>query len=173
MGGGRPLLVQGLIDSTGAVVVAPRYEAIGPYRQGRAPAAALTPQGRRWGYLNAAGQWAVAAQYEAAGPYVLGRARVRLGGATAYIDSAGRPLSAARFTLGEDFGAAGLGAHARVQRDSLWGLIDAAGAEVLPCSFDAIVPLGQGLLRVLRRGKLGYYDLGTASYRYTEPYFFE
>jgi hypothetical protein len=94
----------GFIDERGRVVIAPRFEVVGPFSQGRAAFCSgcrlvrdgehTTAQGGLWGYIDRAGKEIVPARYQAALEFEGGRARVQKAGAWIEIDRSGRERAA-------------------------------------------------------------------------------
>lgn len=66
----------GFMDASGRVVIAPVFEGVGPFSEGRA----VFRDGDRYGYLDPEGAVAVDAYYTQAEPFSDGRARVAVGG---------------------------------------------------------------------------------------------
>lgn len=64
----------GFADTTGALVIEPRFESAGPFREGRARA----QLGGQWGYLAPDGEWAIGPNLLDAADFSEGRARVVL-----------------------------------------------------------------------------------------------
>ncbi|MDO7887860.1 WG repeat-containing protein [Hymenobacter cheonanensis] len=95
MGARFPIVVQGrwgFIDSTGAVVVAPRFAQVQEFAEGLAP----VREAGHYGYLNEAGQLVLPQRYGYAAPFHNGRALVQPDSIPRLLDRAGRllPLAA-------------------------------------------------------------------------------
>jgi hypothetical protein len=91
-----PIIAQGrwgFIDSTGAVVIAPRFAEVRPFAGGLAPAREVG----HYGYINTAGQFVLPPRYSYAGPFQGNVALVYTDSTLQLIDRTGRqvPLPAA------------------------------------------------------------------------------
>ncbi len=162
-------VLQGLVDTVGRVVVPARYEAIRPFSQGLAPVSVA----RRWGYLSRAQALVTPCVYTFVGAHRAGLARVRRGTLYGYVDSLGVEVIAAQFEQADDFDRGFGTARARVTKGGKLGLVNRRGKLILACELDSLEPLSGPLVRAVRKGKVGYYDLEQQTYRWTEPYYFE
>jgi hypothetical protein len=109
----------GFIDASGAVAIAPRFEAAGGFSEGLA----RVQYGGRWGYVDPAGELVIAPRFLDAGDFRHGRARVVLPEArfdlgsrqarsedrrfATYITPAGQPILEPDLSVARDFAEAG------------------------------------------------------------------
>ncbi len=174
----------GLIDRSGTVVAAARYEAIdacmadsttagwfpgatGELFQKVMALRACYPVrqplirmrlGSQWGYLSGAGEEAIPAIYQAAGRFSSGLARVRRNEKWGYLDLTGRLVIEASHGAASDF----FGQIAAVEDLGRWRLIDRQGAPIGDIRFDVSpafqMPAGheRELIPVNIGGKWGY-----------------
>lgn len=117
----------GFMDRDGEVVVAPRFEAARPFRDGLAP---VRVEGR-WGYADADGRLVIHPRFDEAYPFYEGRALVVDGGRRRFLTPQGRWLAAPDFEAANHF-AEGL---AQVRVDGRYGYIDRQGREAIAPSF--------------------------------------
>jgi len=120
----------GFIDKTGALVVAPRWEAVDRFSEGLcAVAVRKDAQGRfLWGYIDTRGKLAVPPAYLRADPFFEGRAIVLPEGASRfiYIDREGRPVIRDEITSAMPFS----GGRAVITDDNGAACIDREGRRV-------------------------------------------
>lgn len=91
----------GFIDSTGRVVIDPRFERVGRFQDGLCAVA----EGGLYGYIDGTGAWVISPRFAMAGPFREGRARVResLAGKYGYIDRTGALVIPYRYDDAGDF----------------------------------------------------------------------
>jgi hypothetical protein len=109
----------GFINRSGAVVVAPKYDAVGDLKEGRIRVTAGTLSG----YIDLAGKVIVEPKYDTAGDFRDGRAVVRQGDKYALIDTAGKPVGDIPHRVLGDF-------HQGLLRVQASGRVDAAGKKL-------------------------------------------
>ena len=175
----------GYIDTTGAVVISPQYDAAGRFSEGYA----AVKRGVYWAYLDRNGRPLTDFIFSRGLPFHDGRAVVyRHARETGLIDTTGgyviapelnrlldfaggrgrmRGPDARYYYIGEtrrrhgdDYADAGRYQHgvAAVRSDdTYYGLIDREGATVLPAHYTRIGPFERGLARVRSAGRLGLY----------------
>jgi hypothetical protein len=149
----------GAVNRDGSIAVAPRFDFVDEFHEGRA----LVRLGGRYGYVDLDGNAVVEPQYAIAGRYHLGYAEVDVGGKSALIDLEGRQVLAPRFARagafakdvfwvnegarrfsgwpgGEELG--GLqpkhGSSQVIFVTGKWGLVDATGAWIRTPEFSDI-----------------------------------
>lgn len=141
----------GLIDRTGRVVVAPRFDEL---HRARLPVAGLPAtegfalmaarpvrdaligvrMGRKWGFVDRSGTL-LTTMFDDVGSFAQeGLAPAKFRGKWGFVDSAGRFVIEPQFTYARDF-ACGL---AQVQDGDKWGLSDTKGRLVVRPVFDAV-----------------------------------
>lgn len=160
----------GYIDTTGKVVITPRYELSADFHDGMARAWKTTPQssGSRIGYIDRTGAFVIKPQYETAQDFSEGLAAVQILDETGedvggyeygwgYIDKSGKTAIEPQFFYVGDFHE-GL-AQARFY-DALWGFVDKTGKLVIAPVYAAVGDFSEGLAPVvignLITGKWGY-----------------
>jgi hypothetical protein len=89
----------GAINRDGTIAVAPRFDFVDNFYEGRA----VVRLAGRYGYVDTDGNVIVEPQYMIAGRYRLGLAEVDVDGKSALIDLAGRQVLAPRFTRASPF----------------------------------------------------------------------
>lgn len=175
----------GFVTRAGEILFAGRFENVGGFSEGLAPASSAG----RWGYISADGEWRVQPQFEYATLFSEGLAAVRVGGKYGYVDADGRFVinpqfisadafsggvarvadesdrwrfvdRAGRFPCNATFVALGNIqeglAPARVDHEAHWGFVDAGCQMVLQPGFDAAGAFQNGLARVWVLGREGY-----------------
>lgn len=106
----------GLINRSGAIVVAPQYDGIGDSKEGRIQVTA----GNLSGYIDLSGKVVIEPKYDSAGEFRESRAVVRQGDKYALIDPAGKPIAEIPYRV--------LGAfHQGLLRVQASGRVDASG----------------------------------------------
>jgi WG repeat protein len=148
----------GALNRDGTVAVAPQFDWVGRFREGRA----LVRSGGLYGYVETTGRLVVEPQYELAGDYWRGFAEVSIAGKSALIDLEGNQVLEPRFARAHPFTAnafwvndgarhydsqPGLAElvdyeHFDITRDvsvdGKWGLIDRTGAWIRQPEFTLI-----------------------------------
>ncbi|QGW29033.1 WG repeat-containing protein [Phnomibacter ginsenosidimutans] len=79
----------GIIDTTGAWVVAPQFSNLEPFAEGMA---AAEKDFSSWGYIDSKGQWKIAPAYDRAGTFWKAAALVEKGNSISYINPNGQLL---------------------------------------------------------------------------------
>lgn len=142
----------GYVDTTGAIVIAPRFGEAGPFSQGLAP---VRESGwRASGYIDRSGRTVIAPQFDSALPFAEGLAPVRLGGRWGYVDRSGALRIPAVYDDAYPFSEG----RARVVVDGLIGFIDETGGWVAPASFFRAGDVHEGLAFVCDRSHCGHID---------------
>ena len=102
--GRAPVSIGGLfgyIDTSGTVVIEPRFAVAHPFSEGLA---AVQDEAGRTGYLTPDGAWAVEPRWlEEAHPFAAGHARVKLNGHYGFLDATGRLAVPPRYLAASDF----------------------------------------------------------------------
>ena len=147
----------GYLNTSGRIVIRPKFLKAGTFRRGLAPVQLHAPKGGSplWGYIDRKGATAIALQFTGALAFSDGLAavRVRPGNKWGYIDTKGKTVINPRFGRAMSFDH-GL---ARVTVGGKWGLIDPSGRTVVEPRFDAVsARFSSGLMPVRQGGKWGY-----------------
>src|SRR5258706_10260744 len=140
----------GFADSTGKVVIVPRFQAAGTFSDGDAPVMI----GKKWGYVDASGHEMIPPSFESAGPFSQGRALVQVTGRFGYISLAGEQVIPTRFDRAKDFSEE----LAAVRIDNRWGFIDRNGMQVIAPRYESAGDFSEGLAPVKLEGKWIYID---------------
>ena len=140
----------GWLDSAGREAIAPRFDAVGGFADGLAPAAA----GGAFGFVDAGGAFQIAPRFEVALSFSDGLARVRDGGRWGYVRPDGTMAAATEWDGALDAS----GGRAAVQRDALWGYLGADGALAIPLRYAFATPFRGGLARVRDAAGTAYID---------------
>lgn len=141
----------GFIDTTGLLVIQPRYDQAWHFCEGLA----RVRIGERWGYIDKHERIIIPPQFEDAGNFTAGLARVRFGEKWGYIDQKGRMIIQPQFDWVDEI-CEGL---ARVRIGEKWGYIDKIGRYVIQPQFDWAGYFSEGLAVVPRMSnKWGYID---------------
>ena len=175
----------GLMDKSGAVVVEPAFDDLGPMRNGRA----RFESDDAYGFIDKTGAEVIEAAYDDARDFSGGRAAVRQGQRWFYIDAQNsRPLGSTTFISAGDY-AEGLapvrtenkweyvdesgtrridplfdearafkGGRAAVQIDGYWTFIRPDGSQIRTPEFDEVEDFAGGLAAVVVGEELGYID---------------
>ncbi len=146
----------GYIDRSGKFVIPPRFERASDFREGLA---AVRLEGK-WGFIDRSGTLVAPPQYKVATAFNDGVAPVCLVEAQVdgcfFVDKKFAQAVPGRFSSASGF-TEGL-ALVRDRRDAMPRFIDRSGKEVLPPSDDYVGGFHEGLVRVVRNGKIGYID---------------
>ena len=133
----------GFINRAGAVVVPPRYDAVGDCREGRV----RVTTGQLSGYIDYAGREVVPPKYDTAGDFRDGRAVVRVSDKYSLIDPAGKLIAEIPFRVLGEFHQGLLRVQAVGRTDAngkrlptLYGFVDRDGKVAIPPQF---MPAGQ------------------------------
>ena len=130
----------GWVDAGGAEAIAPRFQAVGGFAEGLAPAA----EGDRFGFVDATGAFEIAPRFEAAFAFSNGLARVMEAGRWGFICADGTTASEAQWDGALDASEG----RAAVRRGDRWGYLDADGDLVLDLVYAFATPFQNGLARV-------------------------
>ena len=149
----------GLLDPTGAEVVAAVFDGALTYSQGLLPAQRYRKFlvfriERRWGYADAGGAWAIEPRYTSARPFSDSLALVTNGRAGRFI----RPDGSAAFDVPSQVVFPFRQGFARFAVDGRWGFIDGTGAPVVEPRYEAAGDFADGLAAVRELGRWGYID---------------
>lgn len=174
----------GFIDSTGKVIISPRFQQISDFSEGLA----AVRFEEKWGYIDRTGEFIIKNNFESAYPFADGLARVQINGKlgfinkggnlvikpifnlisnfsdglaaayvdgkTGYINKTGNIVIKPQFQSGHDF-SEGLAA---VEINNKWGYIDKVGSIVIKPQFEQAVGFSEGLAAVQLLDKWGYID---------------
>src|SRR2546422_146788 len=152
-----PVVVNGLtgfIDSTGRMIIPPRFDDTFPFTEGRA----AVRLGKAWGYIDTTGTMIIEPRFDYASAFSEHLAWVEIGGHRGYIDLTGRVVIAPRFDVATGF----IDRRAQVMVGRTFGYIDHTGKLVIQTEFHGEfgepLDFSQGLAAVLVHGKWGYID---------------
>jgi hypothetical protein len=153
----------GFIDRTGVVVIPLRFDTVGEFSEGLAPAECAG----RWGFINRLGEWVIWPKFVWAYGFSQGLARVQVGGVAlgpgsrwGFVNRRGEiviePVYGELMGVGEESQGFREGL-AMVQVDWKWGFIDTAGKLAIPPQFKYAYHFYEGLAAVSADGdKWGY-----------------
>jgi hypothetical protein len=130
----------GYIDTNGALVIQPQFEAAYDFSEGMA----AVRVGEKWGYIDSSGQMVIQPQFEAASKFTEGLAAFPQNEQYGFIDASGTVVIAPQFASAGEFHE-GLAA---VKVGELWGYIDAKGALVIPAQFSRSGDFDEGIASV-------------------------
>ncbi|MEL6553753.1 MAG: WG repeat-containing protein [Cyanobacteria bacterium J06621_11] len=138
----------GLIDKTGAVVLAPEFDDVRETTEGLT---AVLKEGQ-WGYVNRMGEWVIPAQYDVAQPFSEGFAGVKQGDQWLYIDVQGNPVIEHDFSVVMDANMPAVEpfseGFAVVRMGDRAGVMDTSGQFVIePTYVNLKGPVVEGLVR--------------------------
>jgi hypothetical protein len=152
-----PVVVHGLtgfIDSTGRMIIPPRFANTFPFTEGLA----AVQLGGGWGYIDTTGAIVIPPRFDYASAFSEHLAWVEIGGHRGYIDLSGRVVIAPRFDVASEFSEG----RALVTIGRTLGYIDHTGKLVyrqeMPSLVGEVMDFSQGLAAVYVRGKWGYID---------------
>jgi hypothetical protein len=143
----------GYVDTTGRVLVPPRYKRAFPFKNGLAVVRASDDL---YYLINRLGKPVTKGFSYIKHGSTTGVYAVKTDGKWGYVDSKGKPLIPPRFDRASNFGETS--GTARVLLSGKWGLIDRAGEFVLPPAFAKLGRQGQGLRPVKAEDAWGYVD---------------
>jgi hypothetical protein len=159
----------GYVDTTGRVVIAPRFVVAEPFVGGRARVCLSGDGAPAWTFIDRKGRVITRTRFADAGPFSEGLARVEVDGKWGYLDRGGRVVIAPRYSDAGEY-ISGLAPVARGGRwtgldaeggptlvGAKWGAIDGTGRAVIPIEFSAAETSFQGTIRVLGRSGWVYY----------------
>jgi len=149
----------GFLDETGAWAIEPRFENVGHFSDGLAPAAISTEDGRGfWGYIDRTGAWVIEPRFAVALPFVNGLAAaqadldVEQSDKWGYIDRTGAWAIEPQWDRVESFQEVGV---AEVHTQDGAGLIDRTGRILMAPRYDYIFDFSDGLAVVRADGPYG------------------
>jgi len=145
----------GYIDSTGKVVIQPKFDQAGDFSEDFAPA--KVEQKDKFGYINGTGAFAIKPQFSDAKEFSEGLAAVLLDGKWGYIDRNGGLAISPQFQDADSF-SEGL---APAMFDGKWGYIGAKGIFIIKPQFEgskSVLSFRDGLAPAFSSGKWGFID---------------
>lgn len=142
----------GMIDRTNKTVVPLQYDLVGKYKSGLA----LIANDTAYGYVNKRGAQVVPLKLEYATDFDNGYAVIDQEGKKGIINTLGRLVVPAKYDWLENYNAYMV---CRAKRDTVYGLIDNNGAEILPFEYDKIGEFGDSLALIAKNGKYGYVNV--------------
>ncbi len=122
----------GICDANGRIVLEPVLSELYEFNE----RTAVARLGERYGYLDSKGRWLLKPRYDDAFDFSSGLAAVVMGGLTGYVNQLGCEVIAPRFL--DDSGSFLEHGQAAVQTAQGYGVIDRAGAFVIPARHAAI-----------------------------------
>lgn len=144
----------GVVDRSGQWALMPRFDQIGPYREGFAPIRAVT----RWGYADRVGRIIVPPLYEDVGGFRGGSSVVIEAGRCGVIDTAGRVVVRPRFERVVPADSVFHDGRAVVVLDEKKGYVARGGNIVIPPVFREAEAFSEGLAAVATPAGYGYID---------------
>jgi hypothetical protein len=136
----------GFSDKSANLVIAPRYGAVKPFREGLAP----VYQAGNWGFIDSEGEMKIEPDFWDADNFSDGLAAVHHKGGWGYIDRTGKVVIPARYLQARRFSEG----VAPVKDPSGWLFIDKTGRPIDGLSgFEDVTGFGEGLVAVQVVGK--------------------
>ena len=127
------------------VAIAPRFQSVGHFHNGLAPA----QENDLWGFIDTTGAWVVQPQYEGVLRGKNGRFGIQQNGLWGFIDVGGEVVIAPAYDKAKPFS----GGVAAVRRGDLWGFIAPSGAIETPLEFTDIGRREGRLFPARRKGE--------------------
>ena len=131
------------IKSSNDVVIPAQFERAGNFEDG----IAVVKKRGKYGSINKVGEVVVEFIYDHFSTFDGGVARVMVDGKWGLINKRGRMVSLMYDKL-EDFNNYML---AFVRKENKWGAIDKTGREIVPCKFDRLWDINEGMVQVYYR----------------------
>jgi len=152
--GMAPVLVSGqwgFIDTTGKIVVPPKFKETHGFAQSLA---GVQMPDDSSAYIDKTGSFAIPGPFASVCSFSEGTACVESRGKWGYINNLGKYVIPLAFAEALPF------SHgcAAVKKGSKWGYIDEKGSTIIPFKFDYALPFGDGLAKVFLGGKQIYID---------------
>jgi hypothetical protein len=139
-----------LVDDQGKQISSVRYDWVGPFSEGLAPAKTK----KQWGYIDPQGKWMVQPYFSDARPFRGGLAAVQVGGEFAFADKTNyggkAEEKAGGIYLADRSVATAVGGK--------WGLIDVRGNYVVEPRYSEIREGREGLIPVREGPRWGFVD---------------
>jgi hypothetical protein len=142
----------GFINTTGKVVVEPKYDEAHSFSNGRA----LVKLNDKYGFIDINGREIIKPQFDSACSFSENLASVKINGKYGYIDKEGKPVISPQFDFAYNFseGLAKIKVYVKVDptKDTVeeqYGYIDKAGKQVIPAIFDAASDFQGGVAKVI------------------------
>lgn len=139
-----------LVDDQGKQISSARYDWVGPFSEGLAPA----KEKKQWGYVDSQGKWTIQPYFSDARPFRGGLAAVQVGGEFGFADKTnyGQNTEGARKRIypADRSVATALGGK--------WGLIDVRGNYVVAPKYAEIREGREGLIPVREGVRWGFVD---------------
>ena len=139
----------GLINAQGEIVLECRYEDVGNWSEGVAPA----KKDGKWGFVAVNGDWKILPKYEGADSFLNGYAAVKLDGKTALINRSGETVAPFKYD-GAGYVQNGRFPVAEIRNGKeFWGIADIDGTIILPIEYDTVEWIDLELGRTRFHGK--------------------
>jgi len=135
-----------LVDDQGKQISSARYDWVGPFSEGLAPA----KERKQWGYIDPQGKWTIQPYFSDARPFRSGLAAVQVGGEFAFVDKTNYGGKAGGIYLADRSVATAVGGK--------WGLIDVRGNYVVEPKYAEIREGREGLIPVREGVRWGFID---------------
>ncbi|WP_158301829.1 WG repeat-containing protein [Paenibacillus mesophilus] len=149
-------LTMGYIDLNGREVIPPQYEPNFSMDSGfHEGLAAVSPDRKRWGYIDEDGKTAIPYIYERVGGFSQNRADVKLPSEKlwGYIDRKGQMAIEPAYTATGDFSEGLAGVQVDTDNGPAWGFIDTEGSMVISPRFFDVRMFGEGVAPARLKGK--------------------
>jgi hypothetical protein len=140
----------GFIDSTGAEVIAAKYDASRDFREGMA----WVQINAKIGFIDKTGKEVIPIQYDGARDFSEGVAWVKIGDLIGYVNQTGKEITRIKYTGAYDF-KNGMG---KVMLKNKYGFVNQAGLEVIPPTYENIGEFANDRVFAFKNGKMGYLD---------------
>lgn len=138
----------GFVNEKGRMWIKPRFQQVGPFRNGLAPVRENT----HFGYINTQGQYAIEPKFDEATPFSQAFATVLLHGRKYLIDRQGEIQFEHQYRDWEWADSEGrLDRLIVTAEDGRQGLIDRHGKTILEPVYDRISPFSEGLATIARK----------------------
>ncbi len=137
-----------LVDDQGKQISSARYDWVGPFHEGLAPA----KEKDKWGYIDVKGKWVIQPYFSDARPFRVGLAAVQVGGEFAFADKTNyggkTEEKVEKIYLADRSVATAVGGK--------WGLIDVRGNYVVEPKYAEIREGREGLIPVREGPRWGF-----------------
>lgn len=144
----------GLVNSTGKVLLSPKYNELGGFSSTCKLSSAKTAD--KWGFIDLTGKFVIPEKYEA----VVGFGKenhcsVKLNGKWGLIDNHGKVLIDFKYDESLYF----QNGYSKCKKNGLVGILSLNGSESVPCQYKDSWFIKNGLLAVESNGKWGFIDV--------------
>jgi hypothetical protein len=147
----------GYKDSTGKVVIRPKYSWVGAFVDGIAAVCMqINSEEKKFGFIDVNGNYILNLEYDWAYSLCNGLAPIQKGDSFYYINSTGATALTVNYQGAGSFSSGLASVYNEV--DDKWGYIDVTGKLVIPCKFTDCKVFDEGYAAVKVNDKWGYID---------------